>query len=132
MIVAVCIDDNSGMLFNCRRQSRDRELIKDFVKTAKENKILIKPFSSILFENETITVDEKCLDNAGENDFCFIEDENIIPYAGKINELIVYKWNRVYPADVLFEMPQDFVLQSSEDFSGFSHERITKEIYRRG
>jgi hypothetical protein len=50
----------------------------------------------------------------------------------KIKEIIVYKWNRVYPADVEFEMPAGFVLESSTDFTGFSHEQITKEIYRRG
>lgn len=131
MIVAVCIDDNAGMLFNSRRQSRDRELIKDFMLTAKENRVMIKPFSKTIFEGEKITIDENCLTNAGENDFCFVEDESIVPYAEKIEELIIYKWNRVYPSDVEFEMPMGFALQSSTDFAGFSHERITKEIYRR-
>ena len=132
MVVAVCIDDNAGMLFNSRRQSRDRELIKDFMLTAKENRVMIKPFSVVIFEGEEITVDENCLEIAEENDFCFVEDESILPYTEKIKEIIVYKWNRVYPADVEFEMPAGFVLESSTDFTGFSHEKITKEIYRRG
>ena len=76
-------------------------------------------------------MDDNCLLTADENDFCFIEDESIIPYQEKIKELIVYKWNRVYPADVEFEMPAGFALQSSMDFAGYSHEKITKEIYRR-
>ena len=132
MIVAVCIDDNAGMLFNSRRQSRDRELIKDFMQMAKENCVMIKPFSSAIFEGEKIIVDENFLENADENDFCFVEDESITPYAEKIKEIIVYKWNRVYPSDVEFEMPMGFILQSSTDFTGFSHDTITKEIYRRG
>ena len=93
---------------------------------------MIKSFSKTIFEGEEVTIDENCLDNAGENDFCFIEDESIVPYQEKIKELIVYKWNRVYPADAEFEMPEGFVLQSRVDFAGYSHEKITKEIYRRG
>jgi len=31
MIVAVCVDDKFGMLFNKRRQSKDRELRKDLL-----------------------------------------------------------------------------------------------------
>ena len=33
MKVIVCVDDNNGMMFNNRRQSRDRILIEDVVKS---------------------------------------------------------------------------------------------------
>ena len=36
MKVIVILDDNLGMLFNNRRQSRDRVLIDDIIKTVKE------------------------------------------------------------------------------------------------
>ena len=91
MNVAVCIDDNMGMLFNSRRQSRDRELIKNFVSLAGKNKIFINPYSQILFEEFDVTSDENMLDTATENDFCFVEKENILPYSSKINKLIIYK-----------------------------------------
>lgn len=39
--VIVILDDNLGMLFNNRRQSRDRVLIDDIIKTVKDNKIYI-------------------------------------------------------------------------------------------
>lgn len=129
MKIAVCVDDNMGMLFNSRRQSRDRELIKDFVETAKNNSIYIKPFSKILFDEYKVIIDNNMLNNAQENDFCFLENESILPYIDKVNELIIYRWNRNYPYDFCFEMPENFSLKESTEFKGSSHEKITKEIY---
>lgn len=131
MKVAVCIDDNNGMMFNMRRQSRDRELIKDFVTSANGNKIFIKPFSEILFKEYEVSINENMMTVAEENDLCFLEDENINLYKEKINVLIIYKWNRKYPADFTFEMPEGFTLKESTDFKGSSHEKITKEVYVR-
>ena len=129
MKIAVCVDDNMGMLFNSRRQSRDRELIKDFVETANNNNIYIKPFSKILFEEYKVIIDNNMLNNAQENDFCFLENESILPYIDKVNELIIYRWNRNYPYDFCFEIPENFSLKESTEFKGSSHEKITKEIY---
>ncbi len=129
MITAVCVDDNSGMLFNSRRQSRDSLLIEDFLKSADGNTVFIKSFSEKLFAGFDVSVDDNCLEIAGENDFCFIEDESLLPYSSKIKRLIIYKWNRKYPADFVFEMPEDFMLKEVSEFSGSSHEKITKEIY---
>ncbi len=130
MNVAICIDDDFGMLFNSRRQSRDRVLIDDFLKSAKGNKVFIRSFSEKLFEDKDVTVNNMCLEEAGDNDFCFIEDESLIPHSSKIKTLIIYKWNRKYPADFVFEMPEGFVLCETTEFKGSSHEKITKEIYR--
>ena len=129
MNVAVCIDDNGGMLFNSRRQSRDRILIEDFLRTAENSKVFIRSFSEKLFTEMKVSVNDNCLLEAEENDFCFIEDEDILPYSAKIRKLIVYKWNRVYPADFYFEMPEGFTLAEASEFQGSSHEKITKEIY---
>lgn len=130
MNVAICIDNDYGMLFNSRRQSRDSILIEDFIKNADKNKIFIRSFSEKLFADKNVIVNDACLEEAEQNDFCFIEDEQIIPYSSKINTLIIYKWNRKYPSDFVFEMPADFTLIETTDFKGNSHEKITKEIYR--
>lgn len=130
MNVAICIDDDFGMLFGSRRQSRDRVLIEDFIKSADSNKIFIRSFSEKLFADKYVIVNDSCLEEAGENDFCFIEDESLIPYAARINTLIIYKWNKKYPADFVFEMPEGFTLTETSEFQGSSHEKITKEIYK--
>ena len=69
------------------------------------------------------------LEKAEEEDFCFVERENLAGYEGKITEIVLYKWNRDYPADVFFEVDlSKWRLEERKDFSGYSHEKITKEL----
>ena len=65
MKVIVCIDDNKGMLFNARRQSRDRAVIEDIM--SESEKVWIHTFSEKLFEEyeDEITVDDEKLKKAG-------------------------------------------------------------------
>lgn len=129
MVVAVCVDNNGGMLFFGKRQSRDKALIADFMSSAK-GKVYIKPFSKVLFDGiPDVIIDNNCLLLAGTGDYCFIEDTDISRYSQKIEKIIVYKWNRDYPHDTDFKMPDGFVLESSKDFQGNSHDEITKEEY---
>ncbi len=133
MKVIICLDDNSGMLFNNRRQSRDKEVLKDIMNNLEDGKLYISPFSEKLFADyiENVIVDEEFLTKAGEDDFCFVENKLLKDVTG-VDEIIVYKWNRVYPSD--FKSDVDFstyTLVESVDFRGFSHEKITKETYKR-
>ena len=133
MKVIICLDDNGGMLFNNRRQSRDKEVLKDIINNLEGGKLYISPFSEKLFADyvETVIVDEAFLTKASENDSCFVENKSLRDLSG-INEIIVYKWNRVYPSD--FKCDIDFLtctLTEIVDFKGFSHEKITKETYKR-
>ena len=45
----------------------------------------------------------------------------------------LYKWNRDYPADFYFDIDyaNDYKLETTLDFVGTSHEKITKEVYVR-
>ena len=79
-----------------------------------------------------IVSDDDFLKKAGANELCFVEDQSLKTYAEKVSEVILLKWNRVYPADVHF--PIDFrgwKLVQAEEFAGSSHEKITEEIYER-
>ena len=132
MKVIICLDDNGGMLFNNRRQSRDKEVLKDIINNLKGNKLYISAFSKKLFGDYTdcVMVDEDFLAGSCESKICFVENKSLKNLSA-INEIIVYKWNRVYPAD--FKCDVDFSayeLVESIDFKGFSHEKITKEAYR--
>ena len=50
----------------------------------------------------------------------------------RIEKVILFKWNRNYPADTFFSLDlSGYTLEKTEDFAGNSHEKITKEIYRR-
>lgn len=131
MIVALCVDDNNGISFFGKRQSRDREVIKDFM-TLSGGKAIIAPCSTILFRQyENVTADKDFLETAGRGDYCFSENRNISEYSDRIKKIILYKWNRSYPSDKMFIMPDGFELADSTDFKGYSHEKITREIYCR-
>lgn len=136
MKVIVCLEDNGGMMFNRRRQSRDRVLSADVLAQCRGARLCISPYSMLLFEGSDadILCDENFLELAREEDYCFVEDKALAPYAERICELIVYKWNRRYPSDTYFDLDLaalGFELASSEEFAGYSHEKITKEIYRK-
>lgn len=135
MTVIVCLDRSNGMMFNHRRQSRDANVISDILQTASEKTLFMDPYSVPLFSTaeRDIGVCEDFLDKAGVDDFCFIENASVAAYKEKITRLIVYKWNRDYPADFFFDIDyaKNFRLVSTVDFEGTSHDRITKEIYVR-
>ena len=133
MKVIVCLDENLGMLFNQRRLSRDRKVIEDICK--RTEKLYICPFSEGLFQDATIEIcsNEKVLEQAKVGDVCFIENQLLAPYLNLIEELIVYQWNRSYPSDVQLDISlQEWKQVSEEEFVGFSHEKITRQVYVRG
>ncbi len=129
MKIALCVDNNGGMLFNNRRQSRDRILIEDLLNTA-QGKVRISPFSADLFDESKVICSDDFLEIADENDVCFVEDCELSCFNDKISQVILYCWNRDYPSDFSTDIDLDkFKLKSSVEFVGSSHDKITKEIY---
>lgn len=136
MKVMVCLEDNGGVMFNNRRQSRDRVLNADVVATVGDSCLFISPYSQMLFEDSEakLCVSEDFLDKADNDGYCFVEDRALAPYAERIDEIILYKWNRRYPADRYFDLDLTalgFSCVAVEEFAGYSHEKITKERYVR-
>lgn len=81
MQVIVCVDDGMGILFNHRRQSRDRVLIQRILEITKGKQIFMNTYSAELFEgNENICIDDDFLKNAGDDDICFVENETLSKY----------------------------------------------------
>ena len=136
MILAVCVDDNMGMLFNNRRQSQDRNVRQQLLEEAGIHTLWMNAYSAKQFADasgslhSSIRIDENFLEKARPGDWCFIEN---LPAAGKeavFEKIVLFKWNRVYPADVYFDIPlKGWKLAESEEFEGYSHETITKEVY---
>ncbi len=132
MKLIVCLDERKGMMFNERRQSRDRILIDNLEKHVGDAVVFMTAYSEPLFLKKQIArrVEADPMSVAGENDFCFIENADPTPYAKKIEEVIIYHWNRHYPADRYFTMDMSaFHLAETEEFAGSSHEKITKEVW---
>lgn len=149
MTIIVCVDEKNGLMFNHRRQSRDSAVCRDMLRECNGKKLYMTAYSGKLFETVSedreamdsegmaeaeIQISEDILKQAGEEDACFIEDTEISGFEGEIQKVILYKWNRRYPADRYFTLDlsdEAWELHRTEEFKGSSHERITKEIYRR-
>ena len=133
MYAIVCADDNLGMLFNCRRQSQDRVLRDYLLKLTAGHRLFMNGYSAKQFEDRyQVQVSEDFLQKAGDEDFCFVEDQKLSPYEGKIHALILCRWNREYPADAHLDLDYSaWALIYSEEFPGSSHEKITVEVYKK-
>ncbi|MBQ9086294.1 MAG: ribonuclease Z [Clostridia bacterium] len=136
MKIILCLDDKGGMMFHHRRQSRDREVIRDIAETIGDGCLFLNGYSASLFsETELeIRVEEEFLDLAQTEDWCFVEDRTLSLWSEQIQEVVLYRWNRVYPSDLRLDWYPEkhgLFLCDIREFAGYSHEKITKEIYRR-
>ena len=132
LIIAVCIDGRNGILFNQRRQSQDLAQREDLLAYCGSRKLWVSPYSAGLFPPDRVLVDEDFLTRAEEGDLCFVEDRPLQPVEDQIEAVVLYHWNRAYPADVHLDLdPTGYGLEETTEFPGSSHEKITREIYRR-
>ena len=133
LTVAVCTDVRGGMMFNNRRQSRDRALISELVGST-DGRIYISAYSRLLFEEyiDRVVICDDPVFECEQNGFCFVEDTQIIPHLEYISRFIIYNWNKKYPFDrsLGFEVEKaGFIKESELEFSGSSHKKITKGVY---
>ena len=76
---------------------------------------------------------EDFLERAESGEFCFVENTEISGAAEKIEEFVVFRWNRKYPGDAgpdMLPWESGFFCAGCEEFPGNSHEKITMEISR--
>lgn len=132
MKIILCIDERRGMMFNHRRQSRDRVLIDDMLAYIKNTPLCISPYSSQLFEGKKNVHVIKSFANVDSLAYCFIEDADPCAFAEQVDEIVLYHWNRHYPADRYFQMDLcNFTLTDTVEFVGSSHEKITREVWKK-
>ena len=154
MKIIVCVDNQNGMMFNHRRQSQDRVLRKRILELTGGKKLWMNAYSQKQFLQDLqgngtmperqepsgqsgqlgqIQVDDAFLEKAGTGEYCFVEDMDVVPYESRIEEVILYHWNRDYPADMYFKVDlSGWNLAETQEYAGFSHEKITEERYVRG
>ena len=136
MIAILCLDSRNGLMFGGRRQSRDRLLLEDIEDFCEGKTVLMNEYSNRLFlqynfSNQTVL--PYCLAQAGAGDICFIGDNDVPPFWQKVEKVILYGWNRVYPADLYFDLAvlEGWRLTEKKDFPGSSHEILTRKVYER-
>ena len=135
MILIACVDVNNGMLFNNRRQSRDKVLMEHIIELIFNKRLWINNFSKDIFENyklDNLIIDDDFSNKIEKEDFCFVENISIKELEDKIEKVVLYNWNRNYPADVYFDLPlEKWICESEKEFTGNSHDKITEKIYKR-
>ncbi len=135
MIVIVCLDDKKGMMYNHRRLSRDKAVTERIQNVCKGRKLWMNSYSNNLYgslDGIDVIAEDEFLSLAGSGEYCLVESESMDSYREKIERIIIFWWNRIYPADVVFDL--DLTLwerKERHEFQGFSHEKITEEIYER-
>ena len=100
MKLILCVDDKGGLAFNHRRQSRDRVLNEHILMHCGMHRLWISPYTAKLFGADTavrLCIAEDCLERAAEDDYCFAEVHDPAPYLNRVQQVIVYHWNRVFP-----------------------------------
>ena len=127
--LCICLDDRNGLSFNKRRQSRDIRVLEDMAADS-AGELLIGAYSEKLVAEAGISFRVVAEEDVSQGHY-FSES---VPSEGLISRtdtLIIYRWNRHYPADVRWDIPAGFSLAETREFPGKSHEKITKEVYTR-
>ena len=135
MKIITCVDDHMGMLFNQRRQSQDCVLRENLLELVGENRLRMNAYSAKQFDeavNERLLISDNFLEEATQEDYCFVETIAIEDYEEQIQELILYHWNRSYPSDLKFNLTLDenWELIHTIEFKGNSHDLIRREPYQ--
>lgn len=135
MHIILTLDDNQGMMFNHRRQSRDRVMLAHMLSMVGDAPLRMTAYTAKLFTENLpphalVVSSEALLRDAATGVYCFVEDGALAPCLDRLETLYVYRWNRVYPAD----QHLDIDLSSRRmtviaEFSGSSHDKITLERY---
>ena len=131
MQVIITVENRNGMLFNHRRVSRDQKVSERILAYCKEKKLWMNAYSAKLFENNPqIHVSDTFLEQ--KDAICFVEDQDVTPYLPEIDTIILFHWNRDYPADFFFTVDlSEWNRIHQEEFAGKSHEKITMEVYKK-
>jgi hypothetical protein len=95
------------------------------------NSLFASEYSVKLFDGIS---DVQICDDAGklEDQYYFTEREMPDVDEENISEVVLYHWNREYPADVFFNLDlSKFQLKDTREFVGKSHECIKREVWTR-
>lgn len=137
MIIIVAVDDRNGITFNGRRQSQDRVLRQRILDLTVDSRLWTNHYTQKQFAETNapqLNVDEGFLSEAASGEYCFVENVSVAPYEKWVEKIILFKWNRKYPGDFYFDIDvqgKEWHLESTEDFQGTSHDKITMEVYTR-
>ena len=133
MHLILCLDNQNGMAFNGRRQSRDAVQRAEMLATVGEKKLFLTSAAAALFGE--LPPNAELTDSAAKvpcGAYVFIEREKDLPPPAAVERLVIYRWGRAYPADEHAPVAAYIVgkcLISKRGFAGSSHPEMTEEVY---
>ncbi|OUQ23504.1 hypothetical protein B5E80_09440 [Flavonifractor sp. An135] len=134
MIWVVCVDDRNGTAFHDRPQSRDAALRADLLDTVGEKRLWMDGAARRQFTEESpnLAVAEDFPEKAGPGEYCFGGAAPVLPWLERVEAMVVYRWNRTYPADRYLDFDPakcGWKLVEQREFPGRSHPKLTKEVF---
>lgn len=134
MTLILCIDDNCGIAFCGKRQSRDRVVLEDIRRTSEGGRLWVSPYTQAVFREygleeimPQLHTDAAPEERAQTGDYLFWEAGTKLPAEEKIERMVLYVWGRSYPATETFQLPNGaWACESIEALQGNSHPEIMK------
>lgn len=125
-------------MFNNRRQTKDRIVIQKIKEIVNKENLHLSNYSLSLFQdNNSLEDTEIVLCNESEieskeSDYYFIEDFSPKDYEKMAKRIVLFCWNKTYPADSFFNIDlSKYELKEEVEFEGYSHDNISMKIYDR-
>lgn len=138
MIAIVCVDDKGGIMFNHRRQSQDRIMRQRILNITQGRPLWMNTYSAKQFTNDgclnKIHIDNDFPQKAADGDFAFFEGDSLAAVDERLERVIIFRWNRTYPADQYLDIDLEkdgWNCERVGDFKGSSHEQISEDVYTR-
>jgi hypothetical protein len=140
VILVMFLDMKNGMAFNRRRQTRDRAATERLLSLFPGKCFWGDARTQMLFEDfdqADFKADPDFLDKAGDGDVAiaeFVPSDQLTAVDNQIEQLVIYRWDKVYPADLVCTYPlakAGWNLVQQTEFKGHSHDKITEEVYHR-
>ena len=126
MTVVIALDKKNGYTLFGKRLSQDRIVAKDILSSFPL--IYMSVYSASQFDDKSRIV-FPIPDNLPSDAVVFLETEDIPSDA---EHLVVYRWDKQYPSDRKYNPAKFFWYKKhSEEFKGYSHEKIVKEFYEK-
>lgn len=133
MRVIVFLDDKNGMLFNKRRQSRDQAVLEEIQMLCQGKVLWMNEYSFSVYrkmEGVEIRCRQDFLQKAGTGEYALVETDDLEEISKNIEEILIFRWNRLYPSDKKLELDlSGWQYTVEKEFSGNSHKKITLEKY---
>ena len=117
MKLIICLDKRNKYAFFKKRQSIDESVLLAIRSIIDTDRLFVNNYTYEMlkrydfFSDANIVVTEAPQEFCGENDFCFIETEEITKIP---NEMFLFYWNRDYPGTINFRLDMnnyDFMCQ---------------------